>query len=1386
MNKNYLQIIFISMFLFLIISVTAQESEGGDIVVNSIFIQEGQKQLYQIDLSRNIQERPRFEGYIIQLNEDPLIPKIIGLEVQAGINSVGARNFFANIFAFILPRALGPTTPSNLQAKIQTHTNDIQQEHLNFKQNVLQTLGKSQFSVITGNVISNEELSILGEYKNIFNGIALNITTEEANLLKELDEVKEVYLNYIANISLSDSVPLINADDVWLLDTNGNNCEISDLPCLTGQEITIGIIDTGVDYTHEDLGGCIPTTNINDGSCSKVVGGYDFINNDNDPMDDQGHGTHVAATAAGNGVLKGVAPDAKIYAYKVLSSSGSGSFSGIIAAIERSVDPNQDGDFSDRLDIISLSIGGPGNPDDPVSQAIDNIVDAGVIAVVAAGNSGPSQNTIGSPGTARKAITVGATDKNNNIVSFSSRGPVVWNDVQGKKYLIKPDVTAPGVSICAAQWDNAFSNADTNCNNDNNHVAISGTSMATPHVAGAVALLLQKNPGWTPIEIKIALRNTAIDIGEEIITQGYGRIDTLESINIQNKPPIAILETSGLLDGAIDVIGTAAGENFISYSLFHGHGLNPVNWILFHSSSTSVVDGILFSGLDSLSEGENILRLVVESMDGQISEDRIIVIVTNIKLTNPLNNDVIRLGDTIDITGTVKGTGLQNYIIEYSGENPTEWFTAGISLINDGQSEITEGLLGTLDTSVLSESGFYTIRLTVNYGDRQVQGYIRDIYFDSTLKQGWPKRVEMSFDEEEGFYYIDNFEPVVADINNDGYKEIIVYRAGNLPKLNVYKYDGSLFWSKEIGNVKLFGRDMNMPIVGDLNGDGFKEILVIGQYDDQEVLSSILENKQPIREGNISRNSMLYALDYNGDIINGFPTKLFGIQFRPTLIMADLNLNGNKEIVIQGSNKIIILSSNGEVISQWYSGDSRESLVGSTISSPAVGNFDEDDDLEIVIATFRIFPSPSKTKIFIYNMDGSIVNGWPVEIVNSYVTSSPSVGDINNDGFEEIIIGLTELTNDPGGAGLYIFDRNGNYLKSNSGIKFQSSALADLDNDGNLEIATTSLTSSIYLLQNDGRKFSGWPKNIGGLSFYSPLIADINNDGFFDIISSSENRIYAWNTGGILISGFHKITETSGFITAPPTVEDIDNDGKLDLIATSNTDFDAINGKPKYRSSIYVWELNSDYNPSTMPWPMFQHDLQRTGLYTLLEDQIEIEIEAKVKGDKTIVKVKIGDEIQIFTLDVTSREEVIMEIVRITGLSEEQVRANLKFEEELPEEQIECSDETFYGECSTTKPKYCSRSLFLRNYILIDNCSECDCSSSNEVCQDDGSCVVPEIKIAQCSDETFYGECSTTKPKYCSGNPFLRNYILTDNCSECGCSSFKELCKEDGSCVPTF
>ena len=299
----------------------------------------------------------------------------------------------------------------------------------------------------------------------------------------------------------------------------------------------------------------------------KVVGGYNFKDNNNNFMDDNGHGTHVASTIAGNppnGILKGVAPDAKIYAYKVCNSSGQCTSSAITAAIEASMDPDNTGNFDNPLDVINISLGGAGDPESTYSKDyIDAAIEVGVTVVASAGNSGPAGNTncwhpdyfdgvshsICCPSCIEGVISVAAStsdgtswwwDEENDpsvpgvdgIAGFSSRGPT-WPTVCETEddsctyspgtELNKPDITAPGVHICAARA-NFGPYAGSECIDDQ-HASISGTSMAGPHIAGAAALAKQMNPSLTPQEIKEALMSTSVDIGYDYWTQGAGRVD---------------------------------------------------------------------------------------------------------------------------------------------------------------------------------------------------------------------------------------------------------------------------------------------------------------------------------------------------------------------------------------------------------------------------------------------------------------------------------------------------------------------------------------------------------------------------------------------------------------------------------------------------------------------------------------------------------------------------------------------------------------------------------------------------------------------------------------------------------------------------------------------
>jgi len=370
----------------------------------------------------------------------------------------------------------------------------------------------------------------------IFNGAALIVDEKIISEIKKLDYVKEIYLDQECQILLHDSTSLVQANKAW----NDNN--------IIGVGVKVAVLDTGIDYLHADLGGGF-------GPGYKVVGGYDYVNEDNDPLDDHGHGTHCAGIIAANGQIKGIAPGASLYAYKVLNHRGRGYNSDIIAALEKSLDPNGDGKTDDKVDIINLSMGTiQGNPDDVLSRTVDNIYEAGVLVVVAAGNKGNRYKTITSPGCARNALTVGASTKADRVASFSSRGPVE------KTYAIKPEMLAPGRAITSTGINGQYFQND-------------GTSMAAPHVAGAAALLKELYPDWGNEQLKAALIESSKQIDGDIFTQGAGRLEISKAISqeliifpsILNLGKVSYKE--GLVHKIITLNVTNVKNYFVNYTL---------------------------------------------------------------------------------------------------------------------------------------------------------------------------------------------------------------------------------------------------------------------------------------------------------------------------------------------------------------------------------------------------------------------------------------------------------------------------------------------------------------------------------------------------------------------------------------------------------------------------------------------------------------------------------------------------------------------------------------------------------------------------------------------------------------------------------------------------
>ena len=328
-------------------------------------------------------------------------------------------------------------------------------------------------------------------YVHVYNGLALTARTGDREAIARTPGVRAVYPDYEVQALLLQSVPLIGAPTVWAMHDAGGQ------PVL-GSGVRVAVIDSGMDYNHPDLGGPgFPNT--------RVITGYNFISDTVDPWDDLGHGTHVAGIVGASGDISGVAPAVSFMAYKIFDAQGEGITSDVIAAIERALDPDGDPATDDSADVLNLSLGDVGHPDDPLSQACDNAVQAGAVVVVGAGNSGPRYQSLTSPGLARRVIGVGATSKTDALWTYSSRGPVPAS------WAIKPDLVAPGVAINSTIPGGGY-------------VEGAGTSASTAHVSGAAALLLQLHPTWPPDWVQAALMNTALDLGRSPYDQGAGRL----------------------------------------------------------------------------------------------------------------------------------------------------------------------------------------------------------------------------------------------------------------------------------------------------------------------------------------------------------------------------------------------------------------------------------------------------------------------------------------------------------------------------------------------------------------------------------------------------------------------------------------------------------------------------------------------------------------------------------------------------------------------------------------------------------------------------------------------------------------------------------------------
>ncbi|MDO8657265.1 MAG: S8 family serine peptidase [Candidatus Levybacteria bacterium] len=976
--------------------------------------------------------------------------------------------------------------------------------------------------------------------------------------------------------------------------------------------IIVAGIDTGVDRNHEDIKDNMwvntaetPNNGVDDDGNGYMDDyyGWDFANNDNDPMDDHGHGTHTAGTiaAVGNNNLGvvGINWVSKIMTVKFLDAGGSGTLDNGAKALLYAVDMGTK---------VSSNSWGCRCQSVIIDDAINYAHSKGAVTVVAAGNSDLDALDY-SPASSDYAITVAASDPNDLKASFSN-----WGE--------KIDVTAPGVDILSVRAAvNPMCTAERTVGT--NYCRVSGTSMATPHVAGLAALLLAKDPTLTNEEIRQLLRLGATDLGSSGKDKdfGFGRIEANNSLSFSSTKPLAPVITSptsrtGAGGSSLQVIGMASGTNFSRYKVEVGSGRSPTTWTTVKESTTQAVNGILATVNPEvqLADGKNIIRLTVFDTIGksyQFQVNDIYMGNFNLEYGQIASPQSFAAKGVINIQGNAKvATGLtfSKYIIEWKeGIAPeTPWSTAGITLANGGTVSVYRNVLGTWDTTLLDPAKTYSLRIKVYSVEKGLyaQNTIK-LAVDPNLVLGWPRPIYVP-GLSSGYDPIKN--AILSDLDGDGAKEVVILTKDTINtidyplKIYVFRENGSIFPLWITGNTRADSYNLDDITIEDIDNDGKKELIVTGDSlgscgssDEKYIFIYRTDNGTsypgwPKRypgwvSDSVTPNVIdidldgkkelvfidgwgyLHEVKPDGTELAGFPKRVItdyaysncNSIFTGGLITSDINQDGKPEIIIENTNIIYVFDNQGNLLPGWpadYCGlavSERYKCNKSYYTYLALGDIDGDGNKEVVARLLNVNTNSLYLHSVKYN--GTSLPGWPQLLQNNndtwwYHTGNPSSGDTDSDGKDEVII-YNYGTKVYGLNGIkYRFDNNPVDPDDLHGhIAHDSFALADLDRDGEIEI--------------------------GGRS----------SKDYFIIKDIKSNPRYLWQRD---FSPYD--TEELRGIWVPFISADMSADGTYEVLgiqSPSSGDSFAI---------TYLWRIPpSGTENNNYDWPMFKHDPARTG-----------------------------------------------------------------------------------------------------------------------------------------------------------------------------------------------